>query len=411
MTISPVRPTTSSRPPALRTNRRRTALLAAAAAVFLGLCLLRWNPFALQYDLRVYVVASRAFLHGQDIYTAHHAFPKDMLLGFTYPPFAALVFVPVALLGTGAGRAVMTLASASALIVIGLVTVRALRPNWSRYSVAAAGLAVGAAGVALEPVRSSFDLGQINLLLLAMLLVDLLGHLPRRYRGVLVGIATGIKLTPGIFILYLLVTRRFREAVVASAATAATMLAGAIAMPTGTWQFFTKYMLDPSRPGATHFISNQSWRGVFARLAGGVQGIAPAWALAVALTLAIGLWTAKRAYDHGYRLESILLTALTGVLISPISWTGHFVWALPICALLWFRVVEVSSGKRPVLVAFAALWTVSIAFGLPWTAPHLGDKEYTLRGFDLFLGNSYAICAATTILLGAYEFRRRKSIA
>lgn len=407
MTISPVRAASESWLSTTRITRRPVLLLAAAAVLFLAFCVWNWPPNSLQYDLRVYVVAARAFLHGEDIYTAHHAFPDDMALGFTYPPFAALVFAPIALLGTGAGRVVMSLVSASCLLIIGLVTVRAIRPSWSWQRTAAVGLGVGMAGIALEPVRSSFDLGQINLILLALLLVDLLGHLPHRFRGVLVGVATGIKLTPGIFIIYLLVTRRFREAAVASVATVGTMVAGAVAMPDASRQFWSHYIFDPSRPGATHFISNQAWRGVFARLAGGIDGIAPAWVLAVALTCTVGFLAARRAYDAGYRLESIILAALTGVLVSPISWTGHWVWALPICVLLWFRVVEAAGHRRRVLAGLATLWTVTTAFGLPWHSPYLGDKEYTHRGFDLFLGNSYAVCAVASLLLAAYAFRRR----
>ncbi|WP_185448844.1 glycosyltransferase 87 family protein [Kribbella qitaiheensis] len=397
----------------VRITRRPVLALSLAAAAFLVICAWSWSPTSLQYDLRVYVVSARAFLHGQDIYTAHLAFPKDMALGFTYPPFAALVFAPIALLSTGAGRAVMTLTSAMALLVSGTATVRAIRPQWSTYRVMASGLALGAAGLALEPVRSSFDLGQINLVLLAMLLVDLLGHLPRRFRGVLVGVATGIKLTPGIFIIYLLVTRRYREAATASAATVGTMVLGAVAMPDASRQFWGHFIFDPSRPGATHFISNQALRGVFARLAGGIQGIGPAWLLAVAITCAVGFLAARRAYDRGYLLESILLTATVGLLVSPISWTGHWVWAIPACALLWTRAVEayqaggVRTARFRVLAGLAALWTVTMAVGLPWRAPYLSDKEYHHHGFQLFVGNSYAVCAVALLLAAAYEFRRK----
>ncbi|GAB3818085.1 glycosyltransferase 87 family protein [Kribbella italica] len=401
MTISPpVRPAGDT---AVRT-RRPVLLLVAAGIVFLGLCLWNWSPGSLQYDLRVYVVSAQAFLHGQDIYTAHLAYPKDMALGFTYPPFAALVFAPVALLGTSGGRVLMSLVNASALLVIGVVTLRALRPQWTRYRVAAIGMAVGAAGVALEPVRSTFDLGQVNLILAALLLVDLLGHLPYRFRGVLVGVVTGIKLTPGIFIVYLLVTRRYREAGTAAAATIGTMLAGAIAMPDASRQFWGHYIFDPSRPGATHFISNQAWRGVFARVNGGIDGIAPYWLLAVAITLALGFFVVRRAYEQGLVLESVLLTSLVGVLVSPISWTGHWVWALPIIAVLVHGALQARSW---VLGGLALAWLVSTAVGLPWRTPYLGDKEYTHHGLQLIAGNSYALCAAATIGLALYGMRRR----
>ncbi|TCC03938.1 glycosyltransferase 87 family protein [Kribbella soli] len=367
---------------------RRTAVLVVAAVAFLGFCWWFWPAGYVQSDLRVYVVAARAFLHGQDIYTAHLAFPKELALGFTYPPFAALVFTPVAALGTGTGRVVMTLVNASCLLAIGVLMTRALRPAWSRERVLALGFGVGALGLTLEPVRSTFALGQVNLILLVLLLVDLLGRTPRRFRGVLIGVATGIKLTPGIFILYLLVTRRFREAAVAIGTTAGTMLIGVVVMPDASRQFWTHYIFDPSRPGPTHFISNQAWRGVFARVAGGVEGIGPIWLLAVALTVAVGCYAARRLD----RLDGILVTALVGLLVSPISWSGHWVWALPICAVLWFR-------RRS---ALAMVWTVVTVFGFPWLAPNHDDREYHLHGFGLVLGNAYAVLAAITILHAAY---------
>ncbi|TWD80234.1 alpha-1,2-mannosyltransferase [Kribbella amoyensis] len=401
MTISPpVRPAGRGSVPA----RQPVLLLVATAILFLTVCLWLWPPTSLQYDLRVYVVSAQAFLDGQDIYTAHLAYPKDMVLGFTYPPFAAVVFAPVAMLGTAGGRALMTLVNASALLVIGMVTVRALRPRWSRWRVAAIGLAVGAAGVALEPVRSTFDLGQVNLVLTALLLVDLLGHLPPRFRGVLVGVATGIKLTPGIFIVYLLVTRRYREAATAAAATIGTMLAGALVLPDASRQFWGHHLFDPSRPGATHFISNQAWRGVFARINGGIDGIAPYWLLAVAVTLVLGFLAVRRAYEQGYVLESVLLTSLVGVLVSPISWTGHWVWALPITAVLVYRALQARSSA---LGGLALCWLVATGIGLPWHTPYLGDKEYTHHGLQLLAGNSYTLCAFATIGMALYGTRRR----
>jgi alpha-1,2-mannosyltransferase len=354
------------------------------AALFLAVCVVVWPPSALQYDLRVYVVATRAFLDGGDSYTAHYAFPDDMALGFTYPPFAALVFVPVAVLGTETGRVVMTLVSALSALAIGLLSVRAVRPSWDPRRLVPVGVLCGAAGLALEPVRVTFHLGQINLVLTALLLADLLGFVPRRFRGVLVGVATGIKLTPGIFILFLLVTRRFREAAVACAAFGATVLAGWLAMPEASRRFWGTLIFDPSRPGSTHFISNQSVRGVLARLSDGTIAGGPIWFLLAGSIGWFGLSVARRAYLNGGRLEPIVLTAATGLLVSPISWTGHWTWALPVCVLLWSR-------RNAFWVA--GTWTVATALGLPWFAPHLGDREYTHHGFDLMLGNAYILAA------------------
>ncbi|GAB3942889.1 hypothetical protein GCM10029976_064670 [Kribbella albertanoniae] len=292
----------------------------------------------------------------------------------------------------------MTALSAVSLLIIGAATARALRPGWSTHHVLAAGLALAAAGLALEPVRMTFHYGQINLMLLAVLLIDLLGHLPR-FRGVLIGVATGIKLTPGIFIIYLLVTRRYREAATASAVTVATMVLGFLAMPDAARRFWGVYIFDPTRPGSSTLVSNQALRGVIDRLSGGPQGTAPLWIIAAVATLIVGFVTVRRAFDRGLLLESVLLTAAIGVLISPISWTAHWVWALPACALLWTRATTVARA------GLAALTTVTFGIGLPWLAPYMDDRELHHHGFELYLGNSYTICAV--VLLVAAAWRRR----
>lgn len=396
MTITPVRPALEGAAGNRIATRRPIVALSVGAAAFIALCVALWPPTKDLYDLRVYVAAAKAVLHGQDIYTAHHASPD--LLGYTYPPFAALLMAPLGLLSAGAGRLLMTTLSAMALLVIGTVTVRALRPRWSTQHVLAAGVALSAAGLALEPVRMTFHYGQINLMLLAILLIDLLGHLPQRFRGVLIGVATGIKLTPGIFIIYLLVTRRYREAATASAAALATIVLGFLAMPDAARRFWGVYIFDPTRPGSSTLVTNQALRGVIDRLSGGPQGTGPVWIIAILGTLTVGFVTVRRAYDRGMRLESVLLTAAIGVLISPISWTAHWVWALPACALLWTRATTVYR------IGLAALTTVTFGIGLPWLAPYMDDRELHHHGFQLYLGNSYTICGAVLLAAAAYRF-------
>ncbi len=402
MTISPVRPDIEGAP-GNRIGRHPILALSLAAAAFVALCVAIWPPTDDPYDLQVYVVAAKAVLEGRDIYTAHAGNP--ILLGFTYPPFAALLFSPLGALSAGVGRFVMSALSAISVLTIATVTLRAVRPRWSTHRVLAGGIALAVAGLALEPVRMTFHYGQINLMLLALLMVDLFGHLPRRFRGALIGIATGIKLTPGIFIIYLLVTRRYREAITASVATAATMLIGFVAMPTATIQFWTKYVVDPTRPGPSALVSNQALRGVIDRLSGGPQGLGPVWTIAVAITVVLGFLTVRRAYDRGYRVESILLTAAIGLLVSPISWTAHWVWALPACALLWTRATTVYR------IALAVLTTLTFGIGLPWLAPYMDDRELHHHGYQLFLGNSYAICAVVLLGTAAYFFSKRRSSA
>jgi alpha-1,2-mannosyltransferase len=290
------------------------------------------------------------------------------------------------------------------LLLIGWLIVRAVRPQWPTYRIVLAAIACAALGLRFEPVASTFDLGQVNLVLTAMVLLDLLGHTPRRFRGVLIGIATGIKLTPGIFILYLLVTRKYREAAVAAAATGATVVVGLLAMPTASMNYWTGYMFDPGRAGPGELASNQSLRGVIARLAGGT----PLLLLAIPATCVLGLLAARRVYEQGYRFESILLAAITGLLISPISWTTHWVWALPIGIIGWLRTLEAVRGRRTGLsvglFTAALLWTITFTVGLPWKAQY---DPHQPPSAELLITNSYALCAVLAIVGGLVLTRRK----
>jgi alpha-1,2-mannosyltransferase len=242
--------------------------------------------------------------------------------------------------------------------------------------------------LALEPVRSTFGMGQINLVLLALLLVDLLGHTPRRFRGILIGVATGIKLTPGIFIVFLLVTKRFREAAVATAATAGTLLLGYLVMPGPTVDFWTRYIFDPGRPGPAHYISNQSIRGAIARITHGSTMTAPLWLLGAMILGTAGLLIARRLYAAGRPLDALVATGLTGLLVSPISWSNHWVWALPAVAVVWSW-----AGRSMAMKVFAGAWTVVFLIGLPWLAPWAHDQEFHHTLPQALVGNSYAITA------------------
>jgi alpha-1,2-mannosyltransferase len=386
--------------PVLRPARTRNLLpgFALAAGAIVTLCVLLWPPSTSMSDLRVYFAAAKGFVDGEDIYTIHHQYP-GMGLGFTYPPFAAIVMAPLAI-GEHFARLLMTISSAISLLMIGSVTVRALRPQWSHDRLIGAGLVCAAAGLLLEPVSSTFGMGQINLVLLALLLVDLLGHTPRRFRGVLVGVATGIKLTPGIFIVFLLVTRRFREAAFASAATAGTLLLGWLVMPGPTVEFWTRYIFDPGRPGPAHYISNQSLRGTIARLTENSTLTGPLWLLTAAIVGFAGLSIARHLHGGGWRLEAIVVTAYTGLLVSPISWSNHWVWALPATA-----VVLSWAGRSRAMKAFAAAWTLVFVLGLPWWAPWARDQEFHHNFLQTLVGDSYAI-AALTLLAATRAVRR-----
>lgn len=367
-----------------------TAILVLLATILPVLCLVRWHPWTARMDdLGIYYAAARGLVNGEDIYTAHLAYYPDIGLGFTYPPFAALVFSPFAI-GLPFARTLITVASALSLLVIGWATAKKLR--WPPT----VGVLIAMTALLLEPVQSTFRLGQVNLVLLALLMVDLLGLIPRRYRGILVGVATGIKLTPGIFIVFLLITKRYREALIASVTTAITMVVAFLVSPASTIDFWTKYIFDPGRVGPPHYISNQSIRGAVVRLTENSGVTAPLWLLIAIMIAIVGLSVARRLHGRGLDFEAVVMTAFTGLAVSPISWTNHWVWAIPAAALAWRHRGKLLSLRT----AFFALWFAVFLAGLPRWLPFGADREFSYNGVQTVVADSYLLCALALIAFG-----------
>ncbi|MEV5529186.1 glycosyltransferase 87 family protein [Streptomyces prunicolor] len=330
------------------TDRGRLLLvltLAATVTVFTATVPLLRDWF----DLRVYYGTVHTWLHhGGRIYDYQ---VPGTTYGFTYPPFAAVSMAPMAYVGLGtaiAGALMLNLAA------LGVVLRILAGPGWRRYGWF--GWALLACGLALfEPLRDTFSFGQVNLLLLALVLGDgwLLSTGRGRWAGVGIGLAAAIKLTPALFIALLLLARRWKAAAVATAvALAATGLA-ALVVPDASKFYWTDALWDTTRVGRLDYVSNQSLQGVLARL--GETG-RPLWATVVVLVLAVWAVRARRAIVVGDWTAAFALTGLTACLISPITWVHHLVWLLPAFAVL------VRAGHPRIAGALYAVMCTSVVW-------------------------------------------------
>jgi len=208
------------------------------------------------------------------------------VLKFTYPPFAAVVFTPLAILGP---HQACVYRSQSGFPWVGDLVIL-LAPHFrGRRSVAMS--AVGLTGLLfwLEPVRSTIAIGQINLLLMLLVLWDLTRRRGARWQGVGVGLATGIKLVPGIFVVYLLLTGRSRAAAVAGSVAVASVGVGFLVAPANSTNYWQGKFLVTSRIGELAETGNQSLSGLLARLAVPAPHSTIAWLL-LALLLAPPAW-------------------------------------------------------------------------------------------------------------------------
>lgn len=372
---------------------RRASSAVAAIAVAVGTFLLWYGNKHDFYDLKIYVRALRWWSAGNPLYEYAQPDPVQGVLYFTYPPFAALLLWPFSHLPLGLTITIFTMGSAVGLAVTTwwLIAPLAERHGWWRWF--AVGVAVPLV-FALESTRETITFGQVNVLLVVLIVADLLIAVPRgsRWAGVGIGLATALKLFPGIFIVYLLVTRRWRPAIAACAtATAATLLAAAVAWR-DSWQYWTSALWATERVGRTDYTGNQSLLGLLSRLVVPDEPDRLLW-LALALPVAaFGLWRAARAADP---VGALALTGLTGGLVAPITWPHHLYWFVPAIVVL----VDASVRRRAWLALALLTYAVGV-FGVVsfehWggTAPARTDSPVEFVGRNAYVLLSLLLVAA-----------------
>ncbi|MEK8107812.1 glycosyltransferase 87 family protein [Micromonospora sp. M12] len=361
-----VPPAVTEDDPGGRTARRLVTVV-ALIAVLPALYLRGLNHKFL--DLKIYMSAVDWWRAGHPLYDYVQPDRVQGELYFTYPPFSALLLWPFGLLRLGATVTIFTVFTVLAVVVTTrwLVAPVIARHGLPRtFTVIAAVLLV----LAVESIRETITFGQINMLLVVLILADLLFAVPqaRRWAGVGVGLATALKLFPGIFIVYLLATRRWRAAAVASAtAAAATLLAAAVA-PSDSWRFWTHELWTTERVGRTDIVGNQSLFGLLSRFTAPEKPDRLIWLLVVAVVAVYGLWRAARAARAGDPLTGLTLTGLVGSLASPITWTHHIYWFVPAVVLLTDAALSASGPdevrRRRWLAGLALGITAVIVYGV-----------------------------------------------
>ncbi|MBC3842259.1 DUF2029 domain-containing protein [Streptacidiphilus sp. 4-A2] len=240
-------------------------------------------------DMVVYRDEGESVRHSHNLYTM--VVPHWHLYA-TYPPFAAMLFTWTTLVPLPVLRAVVTCANLALLGALAGLSFRLVGWPGRRTRPLAVALSV-LLGVWLEPVYTTLRYGQINLLIACLVLADLNRPDRARSKGLLIGIATGLKLTPGVFGIYLLLTGRPRAALVSFAGFAGTVLCGWVTLPHSSWNFWTGYLYDSKRVGATWIVDDQSLHGALARLLH-ERDPGLSWALAAGLTAVVGLAVAAR---------------------------------------------------------------------------------------------------------------------
>ncbi len=349
-------------------------------------------------DLRTYRGAVTWWAHGHDLYS-FYGIPRNHTLGFTYPPFAAVLMFPLSWTSTSVAYVIWS----AAIVGCYALLVWWVLPEWLRQPGRRwLAVVVGVGLFYICPIRDTFSFGQVNIFFALAVVADYRAlRRGSRWAGVGIGLATAIKLTPGIFIVYLLVTRRPRAAALATATmVAASMVAAAIA-PATSAQYWWHIMWASNRVGQIASDSNQSLYGLLTRLLNHdtyPHAHAPVvlWAAGCLLVAVVGLWRARRANEAGDDLTGFTLAGLVAGLVSPISWIHHLVWFLPACVILADAAVQRRSWSLGITVA--ALYGAASS-SVVVLNQHPGGHHYQDGPAGFLAENTFAVLALLLLAL------------
>lgn len=282
-------------------------------------------------DLHIYREGAYRIMHGMPLYTVH----LTLGLLYTYTPFSTLLFIPLEFTYARYVNDVWMVCNLAALYACVLLCWRILGYRITPY-LRMISIPLTIATTFLEPIRTTLFFGQINIVLMLLVLWDFSRKDESRIRGIGVGLAAGIKLIPVYFIAHFLVLRQWRRAAVAVTTILASILGAWIVLPTDSCQYWTTTFFESSRIGDDAHPANQSLSGVVAHITGHP---APTWLwlLLVGITGPLSLAVVVQLHRRGERLLAVALSGLTASAVSPFSWSHHWVWFVPLFVYLVHR--------------------------------------------------------------------------
>jgi alpha-1,2-mannosyltransferase len=396
-------------------------LLTVAALVWACWRLLGHIPYRI--DIDVYRMGGQAWLDGRSLYADGAMFHTGIGLDlpFTYPQLAAVAFAPFAWLSLDVASVAITLTTLVLLIVSTVIVLTRLdvwpqtsitpEPAWLRRCWLAAAI-VAPAIIYLEPIRSNFDFGQINVVLMTLVLADCL---PRRTpwpRGMLLGVAIALKLTPAVFLLYFLLRRDTRALLVTAASAVVATLAGFALAWRDSVEYWTETVRNTDRIGTATLNTNQNIAGALARLGLGEGTRFALWVVACLAVLVLTVWAVRRVLRRGAARPAtsdggaarpatsepdqpalaLICVAMFGLVVSPVSWSHHWVWVLPTMLVI----IAVAVRQRNVALVLVALAGLAL---MVWTPITLMPKHHETSAslWRQLAGGSYVWWAIAVI--------------
>jgi alpha-1,2-mannosyltransferase len=351
-------------------------------------------------DIDVYRLGAQMWRDGGSLYASGSMpFTTDGIwLPFTYPPFAALSFLPFTVVPLVVAGTVMAVLTVAATVVGVAIVVRSLRIGSAtnrRWIV----LAASTVALWTNPYWMTLGFGQINVVLLVLVAVDLLVLGPRgsRWHGVLIGVAAAIKLTPLAFVLWLVVRRDGRAVLRALATFAVAAVIALVWAPSDSIRYWGHTVFHTDRIGDLAGGINQSVNGMWIRLLGSGADERLVWATSVLVLTALAWVAITRARRVGGDVLGVCVTAVWAVMVSPTSWAHHWVWAVPaVLALAAAAARDDRQLARRALLATATVGLVVVGVA-PFQFFHGDPTRWSIA--QTVLGNAFCLWGSAVLVV------------
>ena len=387
------------------------AAIGAALSITLVTALCLWFACSYQDDFHVYLAGARGLFAG-DVYSQS---TRGEL--FTYPPFAALLFVPLQRLPSSlAAQVVWALLNVAALVGLLTVSLGAVRPDLARRSRRLWALGLSAPVLLSDPVLLAVRHGQVDVVVTFLVVWDLTGARRTGRRALPLGVATGlaaaVKLTPLIFVPYFVLTRRPKAAWRCAGTFVVAQAVAFVVAPAASRTYWTHDLFDYRRVGGylgvqgLYAPTNQSLLGALARMHHGAVSAGVLWTVAAVLGL-LGVALAAYVERHWSAMLGAALCATTGLLVSPVTWTHQMIWVVPV--VVWLAL----SPDRPGWGRAAGACTAVLFWAAPiWWVPGQGSAPLRERGLQLVAGNSFFLWMVVLLVAGAASaYGRTRAVA
>lgn len=376
-------------------------------------------------DMVIYREGVKAFMAGGEVYSVP-MMAGDIALPFIYPPFGALVMVPLAgdwFSHAMAGDIMIVLSN----LLIGLVVLllafalnrQRSNPFVSSDVIAAASLIWGIVLI-FEPVRLNNGFAQINIIIMVLVALDLIPRKRLKWlpQGWLIGVAAAIKITPLAMLLYFLVRKEIKPIITAAiSAIIATLIAAAVRWDVA-WEYFSVKLLSMGTGGdfgvQTAYQSNSSIKGAIERLYTSQEGMETAstitniiWLCLAIITVVLGGWLMVALMKRGLNIEAWMINAFIMLLISPVSWSHHWVWVAIAIPVLLYRAITWRhlNWAAGILISILSLWAILVVTVPPkwyWAdGINVWDMELVFK----LVMNDFVWLSVSTMLALAYMLR------